>query len=227
MACLMMRRCSMWALAGLLCAAGSNATAGRMDGGLLVLYDFQEGSGEIVHDRAGIGRPADLRIQDLNAVRWAGGALEIHGETLIRTEKLPVKVTELTRRGGEISIEAWVQPAALDQKGPARIVTLSGGSSARNVTLGQDGARYDVRLRTTDTSGNGQPSTSTPEGSLETALTHVVYTRDREGAVRFYLNGQESGGGEIGGDMHAWEPAYHLALGNEMSKSVFVKCNLV
>ncbi|MBX3177045.1 MAG: DUF1592 domain-containing protein [Candidatus Hydrogenedentes bacterium] len=201
-----------------LAAAGAAAESMRAQRGLLVLYDFQEGGGEQIHDRAGVGRPADLRIQDPEAVRWAGGALEVHGATLIRTEKLPVKVVELARRGGEISIEAWVEPAAIDQQGPARIVTVSGGSSARNVTLGQDGARYDVRLRTSETNGNGIPSHRSEDGAAEAALSHVVYTRDRDGRARIYVNGEERGSGSIGGDIHGWDPGYHLALGNEMSK---------
>jgi len=192
-------------------------TGQRVERGLLALYDFQEGGGDTVADRAGVGRPADLRIRNMDAVRWAEGALEVHGDTLIRTEVPPVKLTELVRRGGEITLEAWIRPAEADQKGPARIATLSSGGSARNITLGQDGNRYDVRLRTTATSGNGIPSHQSGGDTLQTELTHVVYTRDRDGGVQIYLDGERKTRDTIGGDLDGWDRDYHFALGNEMS----------
>ena len=51
----------------------------------------------------------------------------------------------------------------------------------RNFTLGQEGNRYDVRLRTESTNDNGIPSLASPENSLRAELTHVVYTRDAAG----------------------------------------------
>ena len=48
---------------------------------------------------------------------------------------------------------------------------------------------FIVRLRTTDQSENGKPSLDSRPGTLTTALTHVVYTRDEFGTAQLYLNG--------------------------------------
>ncbi|NJN05353.1 MAG: LamG domain-containing protein [Rhodobacteraceae bacterium] len=84
--------------------------------------------------------------------------MEITGNSQLQATQPPVRLIESIRRSGELTIEAWIKPSSLDQKGPARIVTLSANGSQRNFTLGQDGDRYDIRLRTTQTGVNGTPS---------------------------------------------------------------------
>ncbi|HSG69093.1 MAG TPA: DUF1592 domain-containing protein, partial [Planctomycetaceae bacterium] len=108
-------------------------------------------------------------------------------------------------------------PAKTDQDGPARIVTLSKDSGERNITLGQDGDKYDVRLRTTKTTTNGMPSVASQAKSLSANLTHVVYTRDRSGRVHIYLNGKQNAEHTIEGETSNWNNTFHLALGNENS----------
>ena len=170
-------------LAGLVRPLGTWA-AGRSSDGLVVLYDFRLAKGGIVRDRSGAGQPLNLKIETPKTVRRSEGALEGRGPTLVRSDKRADKVFKAVRRTGEITIEAWVRPANSKQDGPARMVTLSGGSSARNFTLGQEGDKVDVRMRTTQTSGNGAPSLGGPSRSLASKLTHVVYTRNRGGRGR-------------------------------------------
>ena len=171
---------------------GTAHAATRTTSGLQALYDFGTTNGPIVKGQSRSGAAPGLKISDTNAVRRSAGILVVRGETLIRTQKPAATIIESVRRSGETTIEAWIQPARLDQSGPARIITLSENSSERNFTLGQDGDRFDVRFRTTKTSGNGLPSLSTPPNSLTTELTHVVYTRGRNGKARLYLNGELS-----------------------------------
>lgn len=104
----------------------------------------------------------NLRISDTNAVRWSEGGLEVTGRTVIRSERSATRLSDAVRVSGKFTVEAWVRPAATDQGGPARIVTISPGGSMRNFTLGQDGARFDVRLRTTQTTDNGIPQRVLP-----------------------------------------------------------------
>ena len=80
--------------------------------------------------------------------------------------------------------------------------------------LGQTATRYEVRLRTSVTNQYGVPSLSTPDGSLTTSLTHVVYTRDGLGVTRFYLDGVLAASGSVGGSFSNWGD-YVLALANE------------
>jgi uncharacterized repeat protein (TIGR01451 family) len=189
-----------------------------------VLYTFREGSGTTVHDVSGEGAPLDLEISDGSAVSWIpGGGLIVNSATLIASVGPATKVIAACQGSNEITIEAWVKPANTTQEGPARIVTLSSDLYNRNFTLGQGlwggrpGARYDVRLRTTATDDSGLPSLTTPDGSLTTELTHVVYTRDALGEAKIYVNGAEQASGTVGGDFSNWDAGFRLALANELT----------
>jgi hypothetical protein len=198
-------------------APGSATPPARIEAGLQALYDFGSADGDVVKDRSGMGRAVDLRVENLDAVRRTSGALEIRAETKIRSIKAPVKIIESVRRSGEITIEAWVQPSNITQSGPARIVTLSQNSSNRNFTLGQDGSQYDVRFRTTTTNSNGSPSLSTENDRLTKKITHVVYTRDRLGQVRLFLDGKLDSEKKVAGGLSTWGRDYTFAIGNELS----------
>jgi len=96
---------------------------------------------------------------------------------------------------------------------------VSGNTSERNFTLGQEGDTIDVRLRTTKTSGNGAPSLGGPKRSLTPELTHIVYTRNRGGRARLFINGKPRAEKRIAGATSNWNANYRLALANELSKN--------
>ncbi|WP_166830238.1 DUF1592 domain-containing protein [Thalassoroseus pseudoceratinae] len=185
--------------------------------GLLVRYDFRDGKGNVVHDRSGVGNPLDLIIDSPSNVRWAADHLTIRSATRIVSKQPATKVFEAVRKSNAISVEAWVKPANTSQDGPARVVSISSDTSHRNFTLGQEKDQYDARLRSTRTSTNGIPSTSTPAKSLKTELTHVVFTRDPRGQTRMFVNGRQSANRNVAGDLRNWDRGYRLILGNEQS----------
>lgn len=207
------------ALAGTLLFAGAAAGHGaeRAREGLVALYDFAAASGDLVEDRSGAGAPLNLRVGDSKAVNRSAGALEVRRATLIRSVQPATKISEAVRRSGEITVEAWVRPARLDQRGPARIVSLSANPNERNFTLGQDGNRFEFRLRTERTSANGMPALAAPPRAVTAEMTQVVYTRDRGGVAQIYVNGRSISRGSVKGGMAGWNPGYHLALANELS----------
>ena len=142
--------------------------------GPMALYAFDEGHGQTVKDIAASGTPLHLQIQDASAVQWLeGGGLRISRPTLIASSEPAQKVIDAVRKSGAISIEAWIRPANTTQAGPARIVTISQDTGVRNVTLGQRATAYEVRLRTTATSANGEPALSWPRGDTLTVPTAV------------------------------------------------------
>jgi hypothetical protein len=55
----------------------------RVTSGLVVLYDFEEGAGTTIRDRASAGPPLDLRIETPRVVRWRPGAIAIDGSAAI------------------------------------------------------------------------------------------------------------------------------------------------
>ena len=191
--------------------------AERSGDGLVALYDFRLAKGNVVKDRSGAGQPLNLTIESPKNVRRSEGALEVRGPALIRSGGSAAKLYNGVRRSGEITIEAWVRPANTQQDGPARIVTLSGNTSERNFTLGQEGDTIDVRLRTTKTSGNGAPSLGGPKRSLAPKLTHIVYIRNRSGRARLFIDGKPRAEKRIVGATSNWNANYRLALANELS----------
>ncbi len=188
------------------------------ESGPIVLYDFAAASGDVVYDRSGVGQPIDLKIDNPKMVQRRVGSLEVTGKTLIRSERKPDKVREAVGKSGEISIEVWIKPDNTRQEGPARILTISRNSSERNLTLGQEKDRLDVRLRSSKTSKNGMPSVSSGSGQVTTKLTHVVYTRNRDGKARIFVNGKRNVEKQVSGDLRNWDGNFQLALANELSK---------
>lgn len=196
---------------------GSTAAAGRVDRNLLVIYPFDEQSGTVIHDRSGNDPPLDLHIEQPSAITWGDGDLTIKSAATIRSAQPATRLLQAVSRTGEATIEAWVQTADLNQNGPARIVTLSKDTGERNLTLGQEKNTFEVRFRTSGTTGNGSPSLTSRENAVTTDLLHVAYTRNRAGRARLYLNGQLAAEETILGNLSNWNPAYFLAIGNELS----------
>jgi hypothetical protein len=142
-------------------SAGHKATSGSP----VVLFDFRRDHGNVVRDVSGVGKPLDLKIGNSSAVDWIpSGGLEVRAPVLIASQGAAEKVSTAVRKSGELTLEAWVAPANRTQSGPARIVTLSRDTGQRNFTLGQKGAAYEMRCRTTSTSPNGEPALTTEAG---------------------------------------------------------------
>ena len=199
-------------------AADTQATSVRVARNLQVLYDFGTPVGTRVRDRSGVGPSLDLRIENLQQVRRSQGALEVRGPTLIRSDKAANKIINSVRRSGEITIEAWVRTARLNQDGPARIVTLSQDVRQRNFTLGQDGDQLQARLRSTKTSVNGVPAVDSPSKTLTQRKLHVAYTRSRSGQAVLYIDGRRSAARRVSGNLTNWNAKYRLGLANELDR---------
>ena len=201
----------------------------RVTNGLLVLYTFAEAQGTVVNDVSGVSG-LNLTITDPNAASWMPGALTIIVPTsLVYANGPATPLADALMASNEITVEAWIWPANWTQAGPARIVSLSMDTNNRNFTLGQglfDNQPSDVfnmRLRTTATDPNGEPSLSTtelvpgPDVPPTTELMHVLYTRDISGTARFYINGVEAGSAAVGGDFSNWDNTFALTLANEVT----------
>ncbi len=204
----------------------------RISDGLLALYTFDEGDGDTVSDTSRAGSPLNLTIADPGKVTWGDGTLTVDSPTLIRSATAATKINTAVKASNELTLEAWVRPANTTQTGPARIVSVSANTRKRNVTLGQGantgapGTFYDVRLRTTETGNNGSnPSLSSPEGSLSTDVSHVVYTRRDNTVSLLYVDGVQVASGfrfnlsgpAIGGDLSNWAAGHGLVLANEQT----------
>ena len=192
------------------------SAAERVQSGVLAVYDFGSAEGAVVRDQSGVKPALDLRIDQLANVRRTAGTLEIHRATGIRSTQPATKILNAVRRSNAITLEVWFRPANLTQEGPARLITISGDTSSRNVTLGQEKTALQGRLRTTRATNNGMPAIETGR-VLKAALTHAVFTRDATGKARIYVNGKLTKEQSLPGMITNWDARYRLALGNEFS----------
>ena len=204
-----------------LSSGNSGGEGERVTEGLATLYDFEQ-PGSSVLDASGVEPFQNLSIDDARAVEWLPGKLRIVSPTRLASQGPATKIIEHVQSTGALTIEAWISPQNLVQDGPARIVTISNGVYARDVTLSQGlwsnqpSDTFNVRLRSTATDENGMPHLATDAGTAQLGLQHVVYTRSASGLARIYLDGVLSSEGQIGGSLTNWEDDFDLALANEL-----------
>ena len=183
-----------------------------------VLYDFSEPTGVLICDRSGAAEPLDLKIETPREVERGPRTLTITGKAKIQSQKPATRLTNALQKSNAVTIETWVRPENLKQEGPARIVTLSPNTGSRSFTIAQEKTAFEVRFRTSKTDSNGaNRALVTPKKVAETKLTHIVYTREKSGLSRLYVNGRERAKEKIEGALEPWDPTLKLSLGNEMT----------
>ncbi|GJL49660.1 MAG: hypothetical protein NPIRA01_08870 [Nitrospirales bacterium] len=164
----------------------------RVEEGLVVYYDFTKGGGTVVHDRSSWDMPLDLQIRDMDHIKWLHpNGIELLTNTIISSLEPASKIFESNlRKRSALTLEVWISPAHIDQKGPARIVSYSADSEARNLTLGQAKRNIVSRIRTPVSGPNGtRPQLQTKDDLLTADIQHVLITY-RDGLETLYVNGQ-------------------------------------
>jgi hypothetical protein len=193
------------------------AVAARSTEQLQALYAFEENNGAIVHDVSGAGQPLDLVINDLAAVQWATGGLAVNAPALLTTTGPAARLVEAVKSSNEITIEAWIKPASLNNNGgSARIATLADGSGGRNFIFGQRNSDFLAGLRTTTTNANASNKVLAGGAATANQLSHLVCTREASGLTKMYLNGNEVSRRVVDGNFFSsWDSGFVLALANE------------
>lgn len=199
---------------------GTVASGGtRFDNAAIALYEFKTGTGTVAYDTSGVEPAANLTMS--GAATWVGGwGIDLRGGKAQATTASSRKLHDLIKATGEYSIEAWVAPANVVQE-QAYIVSYSGGTTARNFTLGQTMYNYDYFNRATTTGANGDPALSTPSADevLQATLQHVVATYNPVDGRRIYVNGEPRTLADPApaGLFTDWNDTFALVLGNEVS----------
>lgn len=196
-------------------ASGGN----RYENAQIALWEFKTGSGSKVYDTSGVDPAIDLDLS--GDYEWFGGwGVTITDGKAQGTTAASKKLHDLIKATGEYSIEAWVVPANVTQE-MARIVSYSAGDTSRNFTLQQTLYDYNFRLRTTETSLNGDPALSTPSADeiLQASLQHVVATYDAVNGRSIYVNGELVSQTDpvSAGSLVDWQDTFALVLGSEVS----------
>ncbi|MEO1740582.1 MAG: LamG-like jellyroll fold domain-containing protein [Cyanobacteria bacterium J06629_9] len=213
--------------------------------GLQALYEFNEGTGDVVADVSGVGKPLDLKLFQGPRVgsgeywQWEADGLRILRPAVLMSRRPAKKIVQACQRTGALTIEAWIEPT-YDEDYPhnqKRFPIVSMARSFRtNFSLGQGHRNVDetpnfyaVRLRTdkTNLKGDeykkqaglsGSPLLHTDSGSLTRQLSHVVYTRSSGGEARFYLDGELIEAKTVPGDFSTWEDDLSLVLANQVER---------
>ncbi len=193
----------------------------KNDDGLIAYYNLINGSTKYVTDRAGYGEPLHMEIKNQSAVKWINGSCGLEntaGDGIVKSYGGATQVGRAIQMTNALTLEAWVRPSNKHQDGPARIVTFSENTSARNFTLGQVDDRYVFRLKTTHTNGNGIPDRISSAHTVKPGQDqHIVFTRDANGEERFYIDGDLQYSGHVGGNLSNWGVHCSLAFFNEMT----------
>src|SRR5690606_20234778 len=166
-------------------AAGGN----RYEAHQIALYEFKTGQGGTAFDTSGVDPAMDLTLS--GAVEWVGGwGLAFSGGKAQASTTTSRKLYDQIVATGEYSIEAWVAPGNVVQE-DVRIVSYSGGTMARNFTLGQTMYNYDFFNRSSNSDENGNPQLSTPDAAevLQATLQHVLATYHPAEGRKIYVNG--------------------------------------
>jgi hypothetical protein len=160
----------------------------------------------------------DLIADKAEAIVWQkDGGLELKSETFLATKDPAKELVAALRQTREFTVSLRITPANTKQEGPARILTLSQGTNERNLTLGQEGERYETRLRGKGTGNNGTIGWQTAEKTAKTESVNLLLTRETSGKTRLFIDGKEAATREIAGDFGDWNDGYRFVLGNEAS----------
>lgn len=193
------------------------AGGGRVGAGLILLYAFDEGSGATVTDQSGTLPTHDLTIADPGNVTWSANHLTVDAATALSTVGAATKIATRAQASGELTVEAWINPANATQDGPARIITMSLDPYERNFMLGQETNTYAARFRADGEVDwdNGSPTVFTTAGTATATLTHIVHTHRSDGAEVLYVDGVENQTFTRTGGLTMWDATYPIIVANE------------
>ena len=149
-----------------------------------------------------------VALPDGAGFAFAGGA---HFRTLGPAAALSRPLSQ----AGEFSVLLDFRADGLDQRGPARIVSISNDGGNRNFTVGQEGSRIVVRLRTTKSGPNGSsPELHTDEGVITGERQSLLYVRRGEEST-VYMDEGYTKAITVPGDLSNWDYTFPLLLANE------------
>jgi VanZ family protein len=171
----------------------NGATKSRASRGLIALYTFTEGRGDRVTDVSGYKSPLNLTLSPSSHFLWReqGNGIEVIKPAILRSDRPARKLYKALRDSGELSVEVWITPSSLNQRGPARIVSFSRDTVTRNFTIGQERSDIDFRLRTPLTGSNGTiVNLRTRDGFLTDKQFHLVAIY-KDGIERLYVDGRK------------------------------------
>ncbi|EGV18230.1 VanZ family protein [Thiocapsa marina] len=149
------------------------------------------------------------------AERTADGGLSFSGVGIACTPGAPEWLSRLNDTS-RIEIRLVARTDDPDQRGPARLFTISDGVSDRNLTLGQEGEDLVIRVRRPGSDANGTPALQVA-GLFRDAAWHAIRVRIEPDRLTVTVDGKTRVEQALSGSpFPEWNPEYALAMGNEL-----------
>jgi hypothetical protein len=164
---------------------------------------------------AATGQPRANNLQARGLARFDhNGAMVLRGGAFLASDA-GAQILDPCKASNELTIEAVIDSDLADQPGPARIISFSSNAGGRNFTLGQEGDKLIMRLRTPRTGANGiNPQVTLCPLPINRA-THVMVSY-RPGLMVAYLDGKEVyRGNSVEGGFENWSSRETLIFGDE------------
>ncbi len=180
--------------------------------GLVYLWEGLNRPNHIRDTANGVDRSCRAILRG-KAIPAAHGAVDLAGGAMV-AQDIADELLEACKATSQLTIETVFTPATLDQRGPARIVSFSSNCVSRNFTLGQEGERLILRLRTPSTGDNGvNPETTLC--TLEANRTYHIVASYAPGDLRVFVDGaQVLRNDNVRGDFSNWS-RQSLLFGDE------------
>jgi PKD repeat protein len=174
--------------------------ASRVFSGLQAFYTFEKGQGNVLEDVSGAGTDINLTF-DLTKAEWLPGGLRVNSADAIQSSGASRLATGI-RASGEFTLEAWVEPGAVDDGQLTTIASL-GTPDQRCLALAEIGNICVTAAGTTASEPNGSGQALACGSLARGRLNHVVTTMQGS-RLRIYIDGREVGTRIVEGDLSAW-----------------------
>lgn len=186
---------------------------GRDDSHALLLYRFNEGAGDVVHDQSKIGPPADLTIKDAATTWLSGQGIVLRGVTPMMTKNGVAKLKAIAKSKA-CTIECWISTDTIypSTGWSGCIMSWETKPDQRNFAIGQITTGMIFAPRYAQLLGND--AAAFMMGGFRTGLQHYVLTWDGT-STRWYMNGKMLGEKKIEWEADNWAEDYPLLLGNQ------------
>jgi len=152
-----------------------------------------------------------------NGAVWSTGpVLHFTSRGIVHTQQPPDWLGKV-KETSSLTVSLQVRSNAVDQGGPARILTISVDPQRRNLTVGQKGPDLIVRLRHPASSLNGTPDYVVPD-VFETPGWKRLKVQIEPGLLVIHVEQERVAEIDLPNDTLAnWSQSYKLALGNELT----------
>ncbi len=181
--------------------------------GLVFLWQNGDAANEVDDRRTGLPRTCLLTPRG-RAWLDRDYAMELTGGSFVADDASVLGVLKGCRKTNELTLEATLTARRRPATGMARIISFSGGLRSRNLTLGQEGDRLVMRLRTA-TTGQNADRPQLEIGRLKAGQAAHVLVSYTPGRLIARLDGEKTLDTDVVQDgFFHWKPL-PLVFGNE------------